>query len=68
MRLDEPDGLHVSSTKAVHRHLLDSAAALEAVIKVLALQHRTLPLPVNCGMPDAALGLNLVLQPGTRAP
>lgn len=67
MRLDEPDGLHVSSTKAVHGHLLDVAGALEAVIKVLALQQRTLPLPVNCCTPDAALGLNLVLQPGTRA-
>ena len=41
---------------------------LEAVITMLALQRRTLPLHVNCGTPDAALGLNLVLQPGTRAP
>ena len=62
------DGLRVSSTKALHGHLLGAAGALEAVATVLALYHRQLPPNANCERPDSALGLNLVLQPGTSAP
>ncbi len=62
------DGLHVSSTKAMHGHLRGAAGALEAVITVLALHRRQLPPNINCGAPDPAMGLNLVLQPGTAAP
>jgi len=62
------DDLQVSSTKAMHGHLLGAAGALEAVITVLALQQRQLPPNINCATPDPALGLNLVLQPGTAAP
>ncbi|MFY9512564.1 MAG: beta-ketoacyl synthase N-terminal-like domain-containing protein [Rubrivivax sp.] len=61
-------GLRVSSTKAVHGHLLGAAGALEAAITVLALQRRQLPPNAHCTVPDPALGLNLVLQPDTAAP
>lgn len=62
------DGLQVSSTKAMHGHLLGAAGALEAVITVLALHHQQLPPQVNCAQPDPACALPLVLQPGTAAP
>jgi 3-oxoacyl-[acyl-carrier-protein] synthase II len=62
------DGLRVSSTKALHGHLLGAAGALEAVVTVLALHHRQLPPNAHCSSPDGSLGLNLVLQPGLAAP
>lgn len=62
------DDLRVSSTKALHGHLLGGAGALEAVITVLAVHRRQLPPNAHCDSPDAALGLNLVLQAGAEAP
>jgi 3-oxoacyl-[acyl-carrier-protein] synthase II len=62
------DGLRVSSTKALHGHLLGAAGALEAVITVLALTRRQLPPNAHCDAPDASLGLNLVLDTGVTAP
>ena len=59
--------LRVSSTKALHGHLLGAAGALEAVITVLALQRRQLPPNAHCASPDASCALNLVLQPAARA-
>lgn len=60
------DHLRVSSTKALHGHLLGGAGALEAVITVLALHQRQLPPNAHCESPDSALGLNLVPQAGDR--
>lgn len=62
------DGLRVSSTKALHGHLLGAGGALEAVVTVLALHQRRLPPNMHCSQPDTALGLPLVLQPGLAAP
>lgn len=62
------DALRVSSTKALHGHLLGGAGALEAVITVLALHHRQLPPNAHCSSPDPALGLNLVPAGGAEAP
>ena len=62
------DELRVSSTKALHGHLLGGAGALEAVITVLAVHRRQLPLNAHCNSPDPALGLNLVPQAGAAAP
>lgn len=44
--------LRVSSTKALHGHLLGAAGALEAVITILALQRQQLPPQAHCDTPD----------------
>ena len=62
------DRLPVSSTKALHGHLLGAAGALEAVITVLALQQRRLPPHANCDTIDPACALNLVRQSDIAAP
>jgi 3-oxoacyl-[acyl-carrier-protein] synthase II len=58
------DGLRVSSTKALHGHMLGAAGAIEAVITVLALHGRQLPPNAHCNEVDPACKLNLVLQAG----
>ncbi|WP_399680454.1 beta-ketoacyl-[acyl-carrier-protein] synthase family protein [Xenophilus sp.] len=62
------DRLKVSSTKALHGHLLGAAGALEAVITVLALAKRQLPPNAHCDAPDAACALNLVRPGAVDAP
>lgn len=57
-------GLHVSSTKALHGHLLGGAGALEAVITVLALHERRLPPNAHCTTPDPACAVPLVPDTG----
>src|SRR6185503_2625325 len=61
------DTLHVSSTKALHGHLLGAAGALEAVIPIMALQQQMLPPNAHCASPDPQCALNLVLESGVRA-
>jgi len=56
----ELDRLRVSSTKALHGHLLGAAGALEAVITVLALHRRQLPPNAHGDAVDPACQLNLV--------
>lgn len=65
---DDLDQLRVSSTKALHGHLLGAAGAIEALITVLALQRRQLPPNANCSEIDPACSLNLVTQNDTGAP
>ena len=65
---DDLHALRVSSTKALHGHLLGAAGALEAVITVLALQHGELPPNMSGGDIDPACAMNLVLECGARAP
>ena len=60
--------LRVSSTKALHGHLLGAGGALEAAITVLALQQRQLPPNAHCSAPDPECALNLVLAHGEAAP
>ena len=62
---DDLDGLRVSSTKALHGHLLGASGALEALITVLALDRGCLPPNAHCEVVDPACRLNLVLEPGT---
>ncbi|MBT2335066.1 beta-ketoacyl-[acyl-carrier-protein] synthase family protein [Variovorax paradoxus] len=56
------DRLRVSSTKALHGHMLGAAGAIEALITVLALHRRQLPPNANCSEIDPACSLNLVAQ------
>lgn len=65
---DALDTLQVSSTKALHGHLLGAAGALEALITVLALEQRRLPPNAHCASPDPACALSLVLKNDTSAP
>jgi len=65
---DALPGLRVSSTKALHGHLLGAGGALEAVITILALHRRQLPPNAHCREVDPACRLNLVLEPGVAAP
>ena len=60
--------LRVSSTKALHGHLLGASGALEAAITVLALHHRQLPPNAHCETPDPACPLHLVPPGGVAAP
>ena len=65
---DDFDGLRVSSTKALHGHMLGAAGAIEALITVLALHQRQLPPNANCSEIDPACSMNLVTQADTAAP
>ena len=65
---DDLDRLRVSSTKALHGHLLGAAGALEAVITVLALHQRQLPPNAHCEVIDPACQLSLVLNTMAAAP
>ena len=60
--------MRVSSTKALHGHLLGAAGALEAVVTVLALRQRQLPPNAHCSSVDPACELNLVLEANAQAP
>lgn len=62
------DALRVSSTKALHGHLLGAAGALEAAITVLALHQRQLPPNAHCSEIDPACRMNLVTETGLAAP
>jgi 3-oxoacyl-[acyl-carrier-protein] synthase II len=65
---DALPGLRVSSTKALHGHLLGAAGALEAVITVMALQRRALPPNQHRGAVEPACALHLVEPGSTDAP
>ena len=58
--------LRVSSTKALHGHLLGGAGALEAVITVLALQERRAPPNSHCKQQDPACAVVLVPDGGAE--
>jgi 3-oxoacyl-[acyl-carrier-protein] synthase II len=65
---DDFEDLRVSSTKALHGHMLGAAGAIEALITVLALHRRQLPPNANCGEIDPACRMNLVMQDDSAAP
>lgn len=54
-----PD-IPVSSTKAVHGHLMGAGGAVELIISLLALQQGCVPPTAHCRAPDMALGLDVV--------
>ncbi len=62
------DRLRVSSTKALHGHLLGAAGALESVLTVQALAHGQLPPNMHCTEVDPDCNLNLVRHPREQNP
>jgi 3-oxoacyl-[acyl-carrier-protein] synthase II len=66
---DDLAQLAVSSTKALHGHLLGGAGALEAIVTVLALYRSMLPPSMHCDPVDAeCAALALVRETGHAAP
>jgi 3-oxoacyl-[acyl-carrier-protein] synthase II len=61
---DACDRLRVSSTKALHGHLLGAAGALEAVVTMLALRRQQVPPSAHCERPDPQCRLQLVRETG----
>lgn len=57
---DHANRLCVSSTKALHGHLLGGAGALEMVISIMALTNNTLPPTAHLDQPDPACDLDYV--------
>ena len=63
-----PGGVAVSSTKAIHGHLLGAGGAVELLATVRALEHGRLPPNVNVTAADAAFRIDLVLGSAREAP
>jgi 3-oxoacyl-[acyl-carrier-protein] synthase II len=54
--------LPISSTKAVHGHLLGAGGAVELAIAIIAMQKNMIPPTANCRMPDRELGIDMVAE------
>ncbi|MGB1778187.1 MAG: beta-ketoacyl-[acyl-carrier-protein] synthase family protein [Longimicrobiales bacterium] len=57
---DHAENLPISSTKAVHGHLVGAAGAIEAAITCMALDKRMIPPTAHLTDPDPALDLDCV--------
>ena len=57
---DAADGMPVSATKSMTGHLLGAAGALEGVLTILALHHRTAPATINLESPDPQILLDVI--------
>ena len=62
------DALCVSSTKALHGHLLGGAGALEAVVAALALKQGLVPPTAHLDQPDPQCDLDYVVGAARRVP
>ena len=54
------DGMPVSATKSMTGHLLGAAGALEGVLTILALHHRTAPATINLESADPQIQLDVI--------
>ncbi|TQM62834.1 beta-ketoacyl-ACP synthase II [Humibacillus xanthopallidus] len=57
---EHTDNMSVTATKSMTGHLLGAAGALEAVITVLSVYHRTVPATINLDEQDPEIPLNVV--------
>ncbi|GAA6527800.1 beta-ketoacyl-ACP synthase II [Intrasporangium sp. DVR] len=57
---DHTDNIAVTATKSMTGHLLGAAGALEAVLTILAIHHRTVPATINLDNQDPEIPLNVV--------
>ena len=53
----------VSSIKPMIGHLLGGAGAVEAIVSLLSIIHKTLPPNINYKTPDPECALNIVTEP-----
>jgi nodulation protein E len=58
------DALAVSSTKAMHGHLLGAAGAVESIAAILAMRHSYVPATINLDEPDPACDLDYTPNQG----
>ncbi|MCL2850479.1 MAG: beta-ketoacyl-[acyl-carrier-protein] synthase family protein [Micrococcales bacterium] len=58
----DADHVALSATKSMTGHLLGGAGALETVLTVLAVHHRSAPPTINVANPDPELDLDLVRE------
>lgn len=65
---DHADRLAVSSTKAVHGHLLGAAGALELLLTIRALERGILPPTAHLDQADAECGLDYLAAGARTAP
>ncbi|RKT77708.1 3-oxoacyl-[acyl-carrier-protein] synthase II [Terracoccus luteus] len=54
------DDLTVTATKSMTGHLLGAAGALEAIVTILSVHHRTVPATINLDEQDPQIALNVV--------
>ena len=54
------DGVAVSSTKALHGHVMGAPGAIEFMITLLALESGSLPPTAHLTLPDPELGLDFI--------
>jgi 3-oxoacyl-[acyl-carrier-protein] synthase II len=57
---DQTEDIAVTATKSMTGHLLGAAGALEAVLTILAIHHRTVPATINLDNQDPEIPLNVV--------
>ena len=62
------DALCVSSTKALHGHLMGAAGALELLISILALEHNVIPPTAHLEHPDPQCDLDYVANVARHIP
>jgi 3-oxoacyl-[acyl-carrier-protein] synthase II len=59
---DKARGIPVSSTKPMTGHLLGAAGAIEAIISLFSIMHKTLPPNINYSCPDPECNLNIITK------
>ena len=57
---DHTENIAVTATKSMTGHLLGAAGALEAVLTILSVHHRTVPATINLDDQDPEIPLNVV--------
>lgn len=57
---DHTDSIAVTATKSMTGHLLGAAGALEAILTILSVHHRTVPATINLDNQDPEIPLNVV--------
>ncbi|MDV3222616.1 beta-ketoacyl-ACP synthase II [Intrasporangium sp.] len=57
---DQTDSIAITATKSMTGHLLGAAGALEAVLTILSVHHRTVPATINLDNQDPEIPLNVV--------